>query len=176
MDKEQRFAALFDQFHDRLLLFAQGLLSSNEEAADLVQDAFVALWQRLDNFNDVAAVKVFLYLTVKNKCLNIHKHEQVVRKYHTYQPAITAEKPVMLKLIEAEVIGEIQQAIARLPKGCREVISLGYFEGLRNHEIAAQLQVSVNTVKTQKARALRLMRDILKRQPLHLLIFFGKIF
>ncbi|NSL85323.1 RNA polymerase sigma-70 factor [Chitinophaga solisilvae] len=175
-NKEQSFAAIFDLFHDRLLLFAQGMLDTKEEAADIVQDAFVALWQRMDNFSDTAAVKVFLYLTVKNKCLNVFKHEEVRRRYHHLSIPLYDEKPVMIKLIEAEVLGEIRRAIARLPKGCRDVISLGYYEGLRNHEIAAHLNVSVNTVKTQKARALRLMRDMLKKQPLHMLFLFGKIF
>jgi RNA polymerase sigma-70 factor (family 1) len=174
-DKEKHFATLFELFNNRLVLFATGMLPAGEAAADLVQEAFVALWQRMDSFDDLAAIKVFLYLTVKNKCLNIYKHEKVIRRYNHTQPAAPEEKHIMLRLIEAEVAGEVQQALQQLPPGCRQVIHLSFFEGLRNQEVAARLHVSVNTVKTQKTRALRLMREILKSQPCHLLLFFGKI-
>ena len=174
-EKEKQFATLFDLFNNRLVLFAKGMLPAGEEAADLVQEAFVALWQRMDSFADLSAIKVFLYLTVKNKCLNIYKHEKVVRRYNNNQPPAPEDKHLLLRLIEAEVAGEIQQALQQLPPGCRQVIHLSYFEGLRNHEIAERLHVSVNTVKTQKTRALRLMRDILKSQPCQLLLIFGKI-
>ncbi|HVI46360.1 MAG TPA: RNA polymerase sigma-70 factor [Chitinophaga sp.] len=174
--KEETFKSLFDLFYDRLILFAENLLSVSGEAPDLVQDAFVALWQRMDNFDDQQAVKVFLYLTVRNKCFNILKHDKVVRRYMN-EPAPTAsEEHITLKLMEAEVLGEVQQYLKQLPEGCRSVIHLSYFEGLRNHEIADRLNVSVNTVKTQKGRGLRLMRDMMKKQPYHFLFLFGKIF
>ena len=175
-EKEKQFSTLFELFNNRLILFARNMLPAGEEAADLVQEAFVALWQRLESFENISAIRVFLYLTVKNKCLNIYKHEKVIQRYNNNQPAAPEDKHVMLRLIEAEVAGEVQKALQQLPAGCRQVIYLSYFEGLRNHEIAEQLQVSVNTVKTQKTRALRLMREILKSQPCHLLLFFGKIF
>lgn len=174
-EKEKQFATLFELFNNRLVLFAKGMLPVGDEAADLVQEAFVALWQRMDSFSDLSAIKVFLYLTVKNKCLNIYKHEKVVRRYNNTQPPAPEDKHLLLRLIEAEVAGEIQQALQQLPPGCQQVIHLSYFEGLRNHEIAERLHVSVNTVKTQKKRALRLMRDILKSQPCQLLLLFGKI-
>ncbi|PSL42867.1 RNA polymerase sigma-70 factor (ECF subfamily) [Chitinophaga niastensis] len=175
-EKEKIFKSLFELFNSRLLLFAESMLSANEEAADLVQEAFVALWQRMDSFDNLQAIKVFLYLTVKNKCLNIFKHEKVVRRFTDGYMPEPEDKHIMARLIEAEVLGEVQQALTKLPAGCRNVLHLSYFEGLRNNEIADRLNISINTVKTQKARALRLMRDLLKKQPFHFLFFFGNIF
>ena len=49
-------------------------------------------------------------------------------------------------------------AIEQLPEGCKTVLKLAYFEGLKNDEIATELGVSINTVKTQRQRALNLLR------------------
>ena len=52
----------------------------------------------------------------------------------------------------------IREAIDKLPEGCRMVLKLAYFEGLKNDEIATELGISINTVKTQRQRAMKLMR------------------
>ncbi len=64
----------------------------------------------------------------------------------------------MERMIEAEVLGEVYKALQKLPEGCRKVINLSYFEGLSNQEVADRLNVSINTVKTQKLRALKMLR------------------
>jgi RNA polymerase sigma factor (sigma-70 family) len=61
-------------------------------------------------------------------------------------------------IIRAEVIGEIQRSIEDLPEGCKVVIKLAFTEGLKNEEIAKALGISINTVKSQKQRALKLLR------------------
>ena len=69
------------------------------------------------------------------------------------------------KMVEAEVASQIRQALEQLPDGYRKVIYLGYFEGLSNQQAADHLNVSINTVKTQKVRGLRILRDFIKKLP-----------
>ena len=61
-------------------------------------------------------------------------------------------------LIKAEVVMSLREAIDKLPEGCRMVLKLAYFEGLKNDEIASELGISINTVKTQRQRAMKLIR------------------
>jgi RNA polymerase sigma-70 factor (ECF subfamily) len=66
-------------------------------------------------------------------------------------------------------MGEVHAAIESLPEGCRTVLKMAYFEKLRNEEIAGILDVSVNTVKTQKMRGIKLLR--LRLDPLTIALF-----
>lgn len=151
--------SLFDLYYTRLCYFANRLIGNKDAAEDIVQDAFVAYWKKSTDFENELSIKNFLYLTVKNACLNLIRHEQVVKRYaESNDDSGYTEEKITENIIRSEVAGEIHTAIATLPKGCRQVLELAYFGELKNDEIAEQLQVSINTVKTQKARALQLLR------------------
>jgi RNA polymerase sigma-70 factor (family 1) len=163
---EEAFQYLFDQFYERLRFFARGITLSDLGAEDLVQDAFVQLWKRRDGFDNFHSVKAFLYLAVKNAGRNIIKHEKVVNRYALTQRSAPLEETVIQRIMEAELLADMHKALARLPAGCREVIHLCYFQGLKNQEAASQLEVSINTIKTQKVRGLRMLRMALRFIPL----------
>jgi RNA polymerase sigma-70 factor (ECF subfamily) len=140
------------------------MLESKEMAEDMVQDVFLRLQGRMNDFFAENALKSFLYLAVKNACLNQLKHRAVKEKHAETADLSTSEDPVALNnLIRAEVYGEVHLALMGLPDGCKRVITLSFFEGMKNEEIARALDLSINTVKTQKKRALQLLR--LKMDP-----------
>jgi len=151
--------AVFRRYYPKLCYFAFKIIENKASSEDVVQDVFLRFQDRLPQFNSETALGSFLYLSVKNACLNILRHRTVEAKYEA-SVAFSSEKeaPFIENLIRAEVYGEIHQAIQSLPAGCRTVINFAYFEGLKNEEIANRLQVSVNTVKTQKQRGLQLLR------------------
>ena len=156
----QTFTSVFHLFYKRLLCFAGGMLPARE-AEDAVQEAFVKLWERRKNFEALQAVKAFLFLSVKNSCLNTIKHQEVVHRHGKLLHVAEEEQSVLSRMIEAETIHEMLNALGSLPPGCRNILHQGYFEGLSNQEVADKLYVSINTVKTQKVRGLRLLRSSL---------------
>jgi RNA polymerase sigma-70 factor (family 1) len=163
---------LFEQLYPRLCHFARSLLHQDIEAEDVVQEAFLKLWSRRQHFHSFAALRSFLYVSIRNACLNVLKHQRIVHDHEAAEAGEEAdEATIAQRLIQAEVLGQLQEALAKLPPGCKQVIELGYFEGLRNNEIASQLQVSVNTIKTQKARALYLLKGLLKLTRLLFVLF-----
>jgi len=164
---ESVFRELFDRYHNRLCYFATALLTTDQNAEDVVQEAFVKLWQKKGHFHNLPAIKAFLYITVKNHCLNIYKHDRVVRKYGDLLEE-EQDADVTVRLIEAEVLETVYQALQKLPSGCRNVLRLSYFEEMKNKEVADHLRISINTVKTQKKRGLQLLRTILKVTSLFL--------
>lgn len=159
---EDVFRVIFDKYHTRLCYFASTLLPDTATPEDVVQDSFVKLWQKRLHFPDEQSVKAFLYITVKNHCLNIYKHDKVVRKYADLLPVERDSESSGHSVIEAEVLENIHLALQKLPVGCRNILQLSYFQGLKNKDIASHLDVSINTVKTQKKRGLHLLRAILK--------------
>ncbi len=162
---------LFEQLYPRLCHFARGILQNDIEAEDIVQEAFMKLWRQRQQFTTFAAVRSFLYVSIRNAAFNILKHQRIVLQYAGNENTAEGEEfNAEHHLIAAEVLGQLQQALAKLPPGCKQVIELGYLQGLRNNEIANLLQVSVNTIKTQKARGLYLLKGLLKFSRI-LLIF-----
>lgn len=127
-------------------------------AEDIVQDAFVYIWENESNFNDEISTKVFLYRTVKNKCLNYNKHLSVKNAFADNQAMDQFEENLFDKnYIQEETIRLIYEAIESLPENCKNIIDLS-LKGLKNEDIAEALKLSVNTIKTHKKTAYKILR------------------
>jgi RNA polymerase sigma-70 factor (family 1) len=161
---------LFRTYYARLCYFATRMTGDASLAEDLVQEACLNCWKARMTFTNEQVAKSYLYTSVRNACLNHERHLKVVKKHEdsALQPAAAAEG-IIEDIVRAEVMGEVHAAIEGLPEGCRTVLKLAFFNNLKNDEIAEQLGISVNTVKTQKARALQLLR--FRLDPLNLSLF-----
>jgi RNA polymerase sigma-70 factor (family 1) len=152
--------ALFKEFYDRLVYFSFRLIKDKDQAKDIVQDAFVKYWyQRETVMNNKIAIKNFLYAAVHNASLNAIRHSKVVENYIAAQGGVEPiDQPVINAIITAEVMAGVHSAIRSLPENYRLISVMGYLDGKKNHEIADELAMSVNTVKKQKYKALELLR------------------
>ncbi|WPU92023.1 RNA polymerase sigma-70 factor [Mucilaginibacter sabulilitoris] len=152
--------ALFKEYYDRLVYFSLQLIRDKDQAEDIVQDAFIKYWnQREMVMQDKIAIKNFLYSTVRNASLNTIRHNKVVEGYIQQQGGTEPEEPPVIEaIITAEAIAEIHSAVHALPANYKTISVMGFFDGKKNHEIAEELDMSINTVKKQKQRALQLLR------------------
>ena len=155
-----------------MCFYAYKIINNQESSKDLVQDVFLKFQSKPAEFSTELAIKNFLYLSVKNACLNFLRHDLVEKKFAERQ-AETAlvQEEALTHIIKAEALVLIKQSIETLPEGCRSVLKLAFFEGLKNEQIALELGISINTVKTQKQRALQLMRLKLTDNVYLLLLF-----
>ncbi len=127
-------------------------------AEDVVQDCFVTLWEKLEGGMIVANRRAYLYTTVRNRCLdNLRKkgvQTESLRPYDTYG---------MIEDDEAQdrshVEARLWTAIDSLPEKCREVFLLSKRDGMKYEEIADELGISVNTVRNQISKALKILKD-----------------
>src|SRR5690606_21515017 len=82
-DKNIKPEHLFKEYYPRLCDYALRFLKSDEEGEDAVQDAFIVYLEQRDTINEhPAAVKSFLYNTVRNICLNKVRHQKVESRYN----------------------------------------------------------------------------------------------
>ncbi|MFC0514311.1 RNA polymerase sigma-70 factor [Mucilaginibacter angelicae] len=169
---------LFKQYYDRLVYFSLQLIKDKDQAEDIVQDAFIKYWnQRETVIQNRIAIKNFLYSTVRNASLNTIRHGKVVEAYIQYQGNTEPEEPPVIEaIITAEAVAEIHAALHSLPESHRTISIMGYFDGKKNQEIADELDMSVNTVKKQKQRALELMRVKLSPEMFTAFIMLGVSF
>ncbi|GHB63793.1 RNA polymerase sigma-70 factor [Persicitalea jodogahamensis] len=169
------FKSVFDSSYSGLVYFSSKIIGDKAEAEDIVQNAFVSYWRCKENVgSEVPAIKSFLYTTVKNSCMDLLKHRLVIRKFRDQLEKEPMEENLMEnQIIYAEVLSELFGAIEKLPAGSRQVLEMSYLQGKKNYEISEELGLSINTVKTQKQRAISLLR--LKLAPssfLHMLVLF----
>jgi RNA polymerase sigma-70 factor (ECF subfamily) len=172
------FQFIFHQYYRSLVYFVLKLSINNQQAEDLVQNTFIKLWERRENFDSITTLKSFLYLTARNSCIDQKRHARVVdvfSKDKIIESDFDFENPFEYELIESDIIRLVNDAIENLPKRCREVISLS-LKGFKNSEIADELGVTLNTVKTQRQRAMNLIRQKVGKEMLMLLLLFSDQF
>ena len=163
---EEHFRQLFRNLYPGLLNYALSL-HSDEDMKDVVQEAFVELWKRHDNFADDDHVKAFLYKTVYTRTLNIVRHKNIVNDYSEKKKQIELRKmqyyhPELSNVVHEIESGELRQqieaAVNELPEKCRMAFTLSYLHGMKNKEISELMKISVRTVDTHIFKALRYLR------------------
>ncbi len=162
---EERGLNYFFNLHfSALCYFAFSLLKDQPAAEEITDDAFVKLWHRHADFSTPATIKAFLYVTVRNACidrLRRHKRELAAHKEVAYLSELS-EPSIQQQVIRAETLRQVYAALQQLSPQCRQVFQLFYFEDKSYTEIAEAMGLSVSTVRNHKARALALLRQELK--------------
>lgn len=166
---EHTFEQVFDKHYDGMFRYCNTMIRDAAEAEDIVQSAFVDLWQDRQKLNIHTSIQAFLYKSVYFKCMNKIKHDKVEQKYRNSRvhDLRTSSGDLM---IQKEIIQIIHQAIQLLPEQCRKIFTMSRDEGLRYHEIADKLQLSPKTVENQMGKALKTMRLALS-EFIHFTIF-----
>ena len=154
------FHTLYRDYYAAMVVYALKFLKVKEEAEDAVQDVFLSLWEAEKPFDSIDNLRSFLYTSVKNRCLNILRERSVRRKYEEhiidFYKEMENEEPI--EQTYAEVLGEVYRLIDELPPRCREIFLL-HMDGRKNEEIAQALDIAVNTVKAQKAKAVSFLKE-----------------
>ncbi len=138
--------------------FAYYKCGDQDNALDLVQDAFSKIWENCAKI-DFAKAKTYLFTTVNNLFLNKVKHNKVVMEYAKAAPYIDEnnESPEYL-LEEEEFKKKLQAAMALLSEAQREVFLMNRIEGKKYREIAELLNVSQKAVEKRMSGALKILR------------------
>ena len=147
---KKAFREVFDHYFNALAAFGFKYVSDQFVAEDLVQEVFISMWEKRKDFSHLNALKSFLYTSVRNKCLNHIKHQSVVQKHENalvYE--LESDLHFTNHIIEEETFNLLHAEIKDLPRSAQGIMMLA-LNGLKNQEIADELNISLNTVKTQK--------------------------
>ncbi len=171
-DKEA-FECLFKSFYASLCFYACHLTHDSFLAEEIVQDVFTKLWKDRENIRIRESIRSYLYKSVHNTAINaliskrtnknsVHQtlpSEEWLKLVENYEA-----NAFLIEFIEAEDTEKIiKKVIENLPAQCKEVFILNRFENKSVEEIANQLGISVNTVRTHIYRALEKIRAELKK-------------
>lgn len=164
MVSERQLEILFRDNYHAMVFFAMRLVNDRIEAEDVVQDAFVKYWnQRTFVASDLQAVRSYLYTTIRNASLNSIRHREVTERFVSWHSSVElpSEPTILEHLLEAETLAIVHKAMSMLPPVCKRIAHMSHLEGKNNEEIAAEMGITVNSVKSHKQRAVKLLRQYL---------------
>ena len=148
--------AIFLAEHRRLFKVAYHLTSSRHDAEDVVQEVFLRLHERLDQFHGEAKLSTWLYRMTVNASLDALRRFKRRHRWETPLPLPEVEAGLVAGAsapnAPAELSEKIQRALERLGKPFRSVIVLRDFEGMAYTEIAEVLQIDKGTVASRLHR------------------------
>ena len=165
--EESAFRQLFDMYYRRLVAFANNMLADVDLSRGVVQDVFVMLYEKRNELNIHTSLKSHLFQSVRNRCLNIIKHDKIKRIHHQkiYESGSEVEQPFeSLEYNELEEL--VTRIIEELPAECKKIFKMSRYEGVSNQQIAEELNLSKRTVETQISKALKRMREELSKSKL----------
>lgn len=153
---DKAFKVIFDEFYRPLTLFAVKYIGDVDEAKEVVQDLFVRLWSKHETLEIRFSLKMYLYQSTRNACVNYLETNKVAqRRRQGFDPIIVTNDDPLENLIAAEQEETLMRAIDHLPTKCREIFLLSRMGNLTNQAIADRLAISIKTVEAQISIALK---------------------
>jgi RNA polymerase sigma-70 factor (family 1) len=153
---QNAFTAIYDRHCAALYRTALRILQDHELAKDVVQEAFISLFEKA-NENTIRNLQAYLYQVVKYQCFMQLRSGKISDKHLSQINTIIASNEVEEELHAKELQLVLDESIAALPEKCREVFYLSRFESLSNKKIAERLNISHKTVENQITKALKIL-------------------
>lgn len=155
------FHLLYMHFYKILTYYSLQIVESKEAAEDIVQKLFMNIWGNNVQFKTEESFFAYLYNSIRNSSINYLRHKNVEQAYidkmmEIYEPYKNDEEDD--DIFEPEVYRRLFEVIDKLPRRCREIFMM-YIDGKKNEEIAQILNLSIETVKTQKKRAMSVLKE-----------------
>ena len=171
MNKEKLFVDLFNKNYKALCLYAVKFCGDFSEAEDIVQEVFVKFWDVYREEAGTMSVRSYLYQMVRNACIDLSR----AQKYDMVDVNSLADQLEYFFQLESEEdskMDKLLEAIEALPDKCRYVFMAICVNNRKYKDVAEEMHVSLNTIKTQLSRSLRLLRESLNKEDFKLFLTF----
>ncbi len=164
LDDEKAFAMLFEAYHGQLGAFVCSLVNSREMAEDIVQDIFVRIWSDRKSLPGIGKFTSYLFIITRNYTLNcIRKMANDQSRQQRFMEAFRGEavNEGLFPDDEPEYLTLLERAVAQLPAQQQRVFSMKR-RGLKNPEIAAEMGITVESVKKYQQLALKAVSEFIR--------------
>jgi RNA polymerase sigma-70 factor (sigma-E family) len=152
-------SALYHQHALSMIRLAHIILGNRAAAEDVVQDAFCGLYRRWAHISDKGKAVSYVRSSVLNGCRSVMRQNRTGELTDQYLPVTVSAEAAVLS---AEERLELVRAMRRLPDRQRDVLVLRYYLDLTDEQIAGDLGLSINTVRSTRRRGLLSLQRLLK--------------
>lgn len=169
----EAFEFLFKNYYPRLHGYAVRFIPDTDTVDDIVQECFIKLWEKHQNLKS-ESITSLLFAMVRNSCLNYLKHKNITEKYQLEQLAAIGDEERLYysdfafdpehKLLYDELQEQTRLVISNLPARCRQVFIMSRIKGMKNKEIATELQISTTAVEKHISKAIQVFMNHFKNK------------
>jgi RNA polymerase sigma-70 factor (family 1) len=173
VDNMLAFDVLYKRYSRRIFKFAYSILKSEEDAKNILQDAFLNLWKNRLQVEKNASVRYYIFTITYNSSISVIRKKARESEFIDHLKSIQEinQQNINLELEYRELTEKLNDIVEHLPQRQKEVYLLHKEEGLKYQEIADKLNISVNTVENHMARALKTIREQLDNFSLIAMLF-----
>lgn len=176
--------ALFDQYRESFILFANSYVRDIAAAEDIYMEAITQYWEKRNELPADINVPAYILTSVKNKALNYLRHQNVrsdvenqiynhrLRELNFRISSLESCEPS--DLFASEVKQIVRDTLKELPSKTRTIFFKSRYENKTNKEIASELNISIKTVEFHISKSLHLFRLRLQDYLPLLLVLFHK--
>ncbi len=156
---------LYDRHAATALAVALRVVGGRDEAEDVVQDAFVAVWRKIDRFDaERGSLRAWLMTVVRNRAIDRVRARRItvdVDDADERSLLRTGPNPTWEAALSRASAGDVRAAMEALPEEQRRALELAYFEGYTYREVAELTGVAPGTANGRLRLALAKLRDAL---------------
>lgn len=157
---KQAVTELFELFNQPIYYFAFRLTQNTQEAEDIVNQCFLDLWDKDADFSSLQKIKSCLFVFARNRSFNYRKSVAVRRDHEDNVVNLfdTLETNVLSKIIDIEVLAELDRAVKALSPKKRAIITATIMEGKTAVQVAKEMGLTVSDIRETKRRTLDELR------------------
>ena len=162
--RREGFAVLVRQYSEPLYWKVRRIVLNHEDANDVLQNAFLKIWNNLDTFQGKSALSTWLYRIAINEALDFVRRQKNVNSATVsteVEPGVAARLMGDDYFDGDEAQARLQEAVARLPEVQRTVFTLKYFDELKYSEISKILDTSEGALKASYHLAVKKITEYL---------------
>jgi RNA polymerase sigma-70 factor (ECF subfamily) len=158
------FTAIFEAYYKDLVMFAFTFTKNSDSAEDTVQEVFVRLWEKRQELKLHGSLKSYLLKSVQNLCLDEFRRRKVREHYADDKEtqSLYANNDTEDYILYTDLQNHLDNVLAQMPDEVAQTFRMNRFDGLKYHEIAQQLNVSLRTVESRISKALRIIHQAIE--------------
>ncbi len=155
---ERSFQLLFESYYGKMLRVCMQLANSREEAKDMVQEGFIRAFKNIHQYNFTGSFEGWLRQTVRNTAINFLKKDRLRNISDSIDNSYTTMRRLETQTGSENILSNISadeliNLVQHLPKTYRTVFSLFVFEEMQHKEIAAILNITESTSRSNLTKA-----------------------
>lgn len=134
---------------------AESLMGNEDDAADVVQDCFVSLWNEREKLSKVVNIEAWCITLVKRKSIDLMRRRHPTEEID--EQSLPAEQP----LYEEDTLQKALEMIKKLPERQAQIIRLKHFEAIDTQGIAKKMQINEGNVYALLSRAYQSLKKMI---------------
>ncbi|MCR5453320.1 MAG: sigma-70 family RNA polymerase sigma factor [Lachnospiraceae bacterium] len=151
---------IFREYHDKVFGYIISRVRTTEDAEDLCQDVFTKVFKKFSTFDSgKAKIGTWIYSVARNTVIDYYRTSHV---HGEYPEDLAVEGDIDDELLNDETLGELADALKKLPTEQMDIIVLYYYKGYTLKQISEKMCISYGSTKLRHKEALKKLRGMLK--------------